>query len=246
MPGAAQNVVGAGVKFATQSDVALKVAQKVGQQTARASCLPAQYIKIANLPGKPLMPLYLGEQTCLASALQSNVPLDAKLLDPRTIDKFFSSRNKGPVYVPAPWVNQQEPSWYRGIWLYDLTALKNVLVNGMEVSRSHYREIFVISRMDLALQYALPPTVWAGPILPVVVRIPMVPELLEQSKSDLCFEKGLVDMFYRDIPASFIADVMVFLEVDGKPGWYKVILQKDELTFRPVVGVNLSLKGVKK
>ena len=49
------------------------------------------------------------------------------------------------------------------------------------------------------------------------------------------YERNEWDYFYyfTNLPAGYIQDVMVFLEVGGEPGWYKVTLENGVLVFTP-------------
>ena len=109
----------------------------------------------------------------------------------------------------------------------------------MEVSKtsSYFGGIFAALDAKMALSYAMP---WGAlyPSLPVVVRIPNTPEL--SAKNALEWRSHFDGVFRQNVTPRFISDVMVFLEVNGKPGWYKVILVDGELVFIPTFGTTLS------
>lgn len=194
-------------------------------------------VKIANLPGSLQVSLSLPKQTHHEQLSERQTPsvLSARVLNSEEVNKaLFPNGWKGnALYIPISWKVNQAKSWYRGVALHNVDELHNILLNGMELSKSHHAGIFASSEVGLAMRYAVP----GGslkPVLPVVVSIPDTPEIAKEFEPD-----GLADflkVFKKDIPARLIKDVMVFLDVNGESGWYKAELCQDGVVFRPVFG----------
>ncbi len=187
----------------------------------------AQHIKITNLPGEPLVKL--GGPLSAANNGVSTKYLKAHVFgsDTRASTLFPQGWLGNTLYVPSSWQYRDKNFWYRGMLLHHTEELKNILINGLELDKTRHAGIFASSEILTALLYAANdvPTFMA---LPVLIRIPKTSQL-----STPAMPCGLA-LFSQDIPANFLTDVMVFLEVGGKPGWYKVTLENGELVFTPV------------
>ncbi|MCQ2411224.1 MAG: hypothetical protein MJ053_07215 [Elusimicrobiaceae bacterium] len=232
-------VVRAGKATATQSSIALKV----GEQMTRRSLSRAGMIQITNWVTKPTVQMHPNGQSQLASVGELPV-LESRVLDWKTVDLYLFPRgHDGRVmYIPTSWKNWKDPSdaaRYRGMIFTRLEQVKHLLESGMELSKisPHYPGIFSSSELDTALKYASPLGA-VYPVLPVMVKMPAVYELSKENEPD-----GLVDfmrVIRRDIAPEFISDVMVFLEVNGEPGWYKAVLHEGEMVFIPAYGTLFS------
>ena len=233
-------IVRAGTKAtATQSSIALTV----GEQMARQALSRPSFAQITNWAAKPL--IRIQSPSNLTAPMSGELPvLESRVLDWKTVDSYlFPQGHDGRVmYIPTSWKNWQDPNeaaWYRGMKFTRLDQIKNLLESGMELSKisPRYPGVFSSSEIDLALKYASPVGAVA-PVLPVMVKMPAVYELSKENEPD-----GRVDfmrVFRRDIAPEFISDVMVFLEVNGEPGWYKAVLQDNELVFIPAFGTLFS------
>lgn len=168
--------------------------------------------------------------------------LSARVLAPYELSPEIFSSSQG--YVPLQFLTA-EHAVYRGMKLENIEDLKNILTRGLEINKTQQlNKIYASSSLSVAIYYALPTlwNKWEGEVqtdLPVLVKIPLTSYLLAENAPD---NLGLRQVFYRDIPADMIEDVMVFLEVDGKPGWYKVILNEEKLILTPVANRVCSLK----
>lgn len=142
------------------------------------------------------------------------------------------------MYVPAQLAAQESQSVFRGIKIPNLKALKNMLNQGMEVSKSTYSgQVFTTPSLRIALNYALPSKydIFAqqrGEVnIPVLIRINLTEELLATVPSG---KIGLQQVFYGSIPSENVTDIMVFMEVNGKQAWHKAILKDGEVFFLAV------------
>lgn len=221
-----------GIKLGTQSIVALKVEQQILHNGVPSVLTLAQII---NFSGKPLIQIQLPkDQISPVDHLQK-----VRILDWQTTTKYLlpEGREGHVAYIPGSWKEDPKASaWYRGMTFMNLRDLENLLHKGMELSKvsPRYPGVFATYYPDLALKYAVPCGSLA-PVMPVMVKVPAVFELSKEKDPD-----GRIDfmrIFHRDIAPSFIADVMVFLEVNGKPDWYKVILVNNRMVFIPAFGV---------
>ena len=124
-------------------------------------------------------------------------------------------------------VGLRGPSFYRGMVLPDLQSLKQVLTKGLEWKKTNYNRIFASRYLAVALDHAY---INPGP-LPVLIRIPETNRLRFNNIMD---GDNWTVTFGRDIPADMLSDVMVFLKINGIPGWYKATLENEELVLTPV------------
>ena len=206
-----------------------------------------QFIKIYHFPDHPVMPL-LSPADKAVHAPSVELPkeqlplLSARVLEPDELHKIVFPPSQ--IYVPRDFLEAEE-SLYRGMKLSEISELKNILVNGLEMSKSHYvGEIFTSPYYGVAMVYALPNLWdnWKGEVqvdLPVLVRISFTEEVERENMPD---QFGLQWIFRKDVPAKMISDVMVFLEVEGTPGWYKAVLKNDEVGLLPVPGINTDIE----
>ena len=225
-------VVRTGIKFATQSELALRVAQKVGQRAVPIPVTNFALAQIANLPGQPTVKVQLPQH-----AAQTTAVLPARVLPPVEGRKIIFSASG--LYVPGK-LNSRNKFIYRGMELHTLPEVENLLREGLELSKSHYDEgIYTTYDLKDAFRYAFPSARYAktsGTTIPVLVSI-LYPR--EMKGKYLFYEYSDTYVCDRDIPAKYIEDIMVFLEINGKPGWYKVILKNNEVLFVPVIGVRI-------
>ncbi len=193
-------------------------------RTEAALKLPGSpHIRITNLPGEPTVKL---------GGAVDNAPavLSARLLDGEALYAGIFPQTRQMI-VPSALTRREKAAVYRGMYMADLKNVGNLLINGLEINKSdaYPGEIYTTPFLRMALGYAVPKP-GVKPKIPVLVRIRLTTELLDKKAS---VSWGAERVFYKAIPASFLSDVMVFLEVNGKPDWYKVSLENDELIFTP-------------
>ena len=124
-------------------------------------------------------------------------------------------------------LNDHSPALYRGMPL-NLKDIKNLLKKGMELERSSFRQLYFSADIDVALACANEENL----LLPVVVKVRVTPEL-EMVRPPRLHEWDNY-VFNGSIPAQHLDAVMVFLDANGTRGWHKVVLENDELLFKPV------------
>ena len=204
--------------------------------TEKAPAAQTQHIKITNLPGEPLVKL--GGTVDDAPTI-----LSARMLVGADSWHFIRptdaiGRYTEQTFLPKDILENKE-SFYRGMRLGKLDDIKNLLINGLEVNKSNYSgEIYASLQISIPLYYAT----MGSENLPVLIQIPATETLrsyapeafpTEDRYAAKAFQTGEVCIFRRDIPAHFISNVWVFLEVNGKPDWYRVTLEDDALVFTP-------------
>lgn len=123
-------------------------------------------------------------------------------------------------------LNDSSPALYRGMNL-QIKHIKNLLTNGLELEKSSFPQLYFSADIDIALASANEENF----LLPVLVKVNVTPDLQVRYPPNLYEDDNYV--FNQTIPAKYISDVMVFLEVDGDREWYKVTLEDDELLFNP-------------
>ncbi|MBR4356054.1 MAG: hypothetical protein IKP96_05785 [Elusimicrobiaceae bacterium] len=212
------------------------VTRQTAQTLKRTSHTPGvQFARIINLPDGPLVKLG-------GSVDNGPAVLAARML--RGADSYYilrpctaSGAYTGEVFLPQD-ILKNEKSFYRGMRLEKIDDLKNLLINGLEIDKTHYRgEIFTSLDASVPLWYA---TMGNEHRLIVLIKIPVTESLrsyapeawpIEDRYAPRRSQRGDEVFFRRDVPIRFISDVWIFWEVDGKPDWYKVTLENDELVF---------------
>lgn len=141
-----------------------------------------------------------------------------------TAKVFPTGLLSGQFYAPVS-LPSLEPVAYRGMSLKNLEELRYLLTNGMEVSKVSYSmsgKIFFSGSMYVAGLFAR----HAKEQLAVVVKF--------KAPEDISLYHAQQSYYTQtDIPPTAIKEVFVFLEVQGKPGWYKAALQDGQLTLTP-------------
>ena len=113
---------------------------------------------------------------------------------------------------------------YRGMHVADLENVKDILLNGLKVGKTHENGIYVTTAPILARHYARTQTPGEIPVF-VTMEQDDVVDYLQPKRNEYFSE--------TDIPAEAISHVFAFLEVDGKPNWHRVVLQ-DKMIFIPL------------
>lgn len=125
-------------------------------------------------------------------------------------------------------VTQQRAFLYRGMHVSGLQAIDNMLHHGLEVKKSHYG---VICMGDLltARMFAID----NGKVrIPVIVGVPgelLIPYL--KFNRDAAIYPRVETTFPFDIPPTMFSQLLVFLEIDGKAEWYKVMTDSERMVF---------------
>ena len=177
-------------------------------------------IQITNLPDQPRVWLHT------QSPVQRNVVSSARMVKE---DEFISvvfpdGLESKKIYIP-PALYSQNPVGYRGIALNDIGELKNLLENGLEAQRSRDGKMFFSGWLPTSLFFSK----HAREKIPTIIQF-QVPE-------DMLVYKYNYDYFVmQDISPVYFNQVMIFLEVNGKPGWYTVTLENGELVFTEQTG----------
>ena len=209
------------------------VTREVAKQTIT---LPQVYLaQIANMPGKPIVNVRMFKTVEAAAPV-----LSARILKPSELHRNISLVESLQLYMPDAFYLSDEAA-YRGMRLDELDELKNLLIHGLQVKHTHYGEIYAAHNASaVALSYAVPSQgmcIYESFLdgeyqLPVITKIPFNLELVKHSAGALDHRTGWLT-FGKDIPASMISDVMIFLEINAHPDWYKVTLENGELVFTP-------------
>lgn len=194
-------------------------------RTEAALKLPGSpHIRIANLPGEPTVKL---------GGNVDNLPklLSARMLSGKESYKGIK-KNDTDIYLPVD-LNTENPSFYKGLHLYDLKSIQNIFENGIEIDRvsdGMGYKIYFSGYVGRTISFSTNNDD-ENALLPTIIRFELPTWL------DVYVHKrvwGPEDyIVHNDIRARYITDVMVFLEVNGKPDWYKVSLENDELIFTP-------------
>lgn len=210
--------------------------RKVSSQMQRSGFhLPLA--QLVNLPGNPAFKIQIPADV----NYMPNKILPVKLLAPSQMRNIILSE-KG-MYVPDV-SNSKNFLLYRGMQLHSMAEIENLMSVGLEKSRSNYAgKIHMTPALNIALGYTFPSR--RGSVaeegkknIPVLVTVPYTAELVNETSF---YEDGFQYVFESDIPARQVGEVMVFWSVEGKTGWYKVILEGKELVFVPVPSKLLQL-----
>ncbi len=213
------------------------VSQTLRQKTHRQSPPNVNYYLRKKIQPRTQPPLKRCETTLLNLQdhpkliiyTQHNGPLTARLLFPDEIDKQLHA------FLPKHYIKDRY-TLYRGMVLNSLEDLENILQNGLEVYRTRQgTAVWTSPSIHTALNHALPRFTLRhnGEFqteLPVMVRISRTSQLLAENPPE---DLGYRQPFSRDIKPEYIAEVSVFLEVNGTPDWYTATLEDGHLVLRP-------------
>lgn len=216
-----------------------QIARVAAQKYVRPTIGVLESITIPNLPGSPMVKFHL---PFVANAEKST----ASLLPPDDVFPLVFSRGPRAMFPKRMFVPQgflsKEKTFYRGMKLILLEDLVNLFQNGLELGKSvdFPKDIYVTSEGSFAVAYAMPGTghnqlfgVEAN--LPVLIKIPGTEELRHYAPEVFKYR----ETFRRNVPARFISDIWVFLKVNDTPGWYKAVVENNELILLSVPGESL-------
>ena len=192
------------------------VTRQAAKQTVTAS--QVRLAQITNLPGQPTVQVQLPQ-----TAVADSPVLSARILPSLEVYKSVSLAGSRQLYVPDVFAETKDVL-YRGMRLTKLSDLENLLLRGLEIRRTAYSELYFAYAFSRAMDYALPMSVTekAAGDFPVVVKVPVTTELPVSCT-------GVNAQAYKDLPAEFISDVMVFMEINGRTDWYKAIAENNKL-----------------
>lgn len=197
---------------------------------AKVSRLAAQQQKLVSqqLKNFQLVPLKINT----ATVVQTTLAVPQTLSHPQgavgtllrsTYMQYGEADNALDVHVAR--LNQPGNTTflYRGMHITDLKEIEDIWANGLPVGKTGYNSIYMSSNHAVARHYA---KLEEG--IPVVVMI----------KKDVIagsLRPANLTNFYaeQDIPFQAIFDVFVLLDINGTPGWHRVMWQ-DKLVFVPL------------
>ena len=217
------------------SSIGTKIKFAIERTWLRTQHPTIPHIKITNFPGQPLVKLGAPLAEYNATAVRPAPVLSARVLSGKENYKeiFLAVPTLDFIYAPSV-LNAGENVAYRGMKLYDLQSVQNILENGIEytkVSEKYEHKIYFSNSLHRAAWHAVQYDS-ADSEIPVLIKFAM------PSKNYVHTERTMWGEDYYcwlcNIPAHFIKDVMVFLEVNGEVGWYKAILENKQLVFIPM------------
>ncbi len=199
----------------------LKFLPRALTQNIATQPLTLKTLQITNLPTRPRVQILL---------TTPRVKNSVRLVPPRQVYPLIYKLEKRKMFLPHNFVTQAK-ALYRGMAIVDMDELKNILVNGLEVNKSHHnKKIFTAYEPATSVLYAQPTHRFDTKAnLPILIKIPIT-LALEQYES-IHFETARA--FQQNIPASAISDVWVLLEVNQKADWYKAVLEDGEIILFP-------------
>ena len=224
------NVVKAGAEALTR-----RLPQQVEAQIARQMLgkIPAvQFAEISNLVGCPLVQVQLLESV----SVPGNGLLQARVMGAEELHDILHTPRQ--MYVPLSFARALPQELYRGVSLDNLGDLETLLKDGIKTDKTRRGNgIFAGSNLPASITYALPEP-WETSF-PVLMRIKPTDQFL-QDNPPAHFKSEWV--FFEDIPADMIPDVLVFVKVNGEAGWYKAQLQGGKVVLTGVAGINIAIK----
>lgn len=200
----------------------------------------ATHIQITNLLDQPLVKLGTPLPVPEGMTVRRRSPaLPARMLSGKESDKVLfpeEGRTLSALYAPIA-LNTEKKFFFRGLALYNLKSLQEILERGFEfakVSPKYNGKIYFSGWLYRAALFVTEREPTEKAVLPTLIRF-TVPS--KDPVYGSTYWTGLDYYFsYWNMPAGYIQDVMVLLDVGGKPGWYKVTLEDEKLVFTPAEG----------
>lgn len=183
--------------------------------------------RVVNMPGAPLVSVHLPKNV----AAKTGGLLSARLLTPGEVYRFVNLDAFGQLHVPQSFT-RQESAVYRGLSVENLPALARLFRKGMEIEKSEFPEIYSSHKLGKALGYIFPSYEKSSVVnyeLPVLVKIPLNKKILKNNPPAALINDDII--FNEDIDPRFISEIMVFLEINGRADWYRVVMEKGEVKF---------------
>ena len=116
---------------------------------------------------------------------------------------------------------------YRGMHLGDLSEIEHILLEGLEIDKTGYDAVYVSQSLNFALGYAEN----SPGQIPVLVALEG--DIIDDLAPSIRWPDLDVYESETDIPADAISHVFAFLNISGRPAWYRVVLD-DEMIFIPL------------
>ncbi|WP_428075650.1 hypothetical protein [Candidatus Avelusimicrobium luingense] len=172
----------------------------------------------------------------MRSDIPSILALDSKLENAQDyVLARIVPKNDDIVYKQASWnlrfylmnLMKEEGThfFYRGMRLASLEAIDHVLLHGLEVNKTAYNGIYMTPMLAVAEGYS---GSTQGEIQVIVVLDSEA--VIDHLKQDMPGEA----YSERNIPPFAIVEVLAFLEINGKPEWYRVVLDDEGRVFIPL------------
>ncbi|MBR4682462.1 MAG: hypothetical protein IKP06_04080 [Elusimicrobiaceae bacterium] len=231
-------LVGGGLCHAQEGKVLWGVAktagmtQTVGRKAANLYAttrlvFPLEFVNLPQvLTNAPAVPAQLVIQPDEAQKLSIGPDVQlvqAEFFPSRQLTRHMKEFDDLELYSSLSLVG---PAFYRGMVLADLSGLKEVLTKGLQWKKTSYNRIFASRYLAVALDHA-----YVNPgQLPALIQIPETDHLKFNNVMD---GDNWTVTFGRDIPADALSRVMVFLKINGHPGWYDVKWQEDKIVLFP-------------
>ena len=121
---------------------------------------------------------------------------------------------------------------YRGMHLADLESVKNILLHGLRVDKTHVGGVYVTTAPILARHHAR---------TQITGEIPVFVTMDQEDVVDYLQPKRREYFSGTDIPAEAISHLFAFLNIDGKLAWYRVVLT-DKMIFIPLPEEQLNIR----
>ncbi len=123
------------------------------------------------------------------------------------------------TYLPSDFIENK--AIYRGMTLEKYEDLKRIFVKGLELSRSAHDNIFFSRDIKVAIGYSINYN-WGH--LPVIIK----KHRRYYSNVDPNYNDfGHIVRYFKSIPYKNIDDVLVWAQIDGKLGWWRVSLDEN-------------------
>ncbi len=170
-----------------------------------------------------------GPKTFIAQLAPKGYDDDKYPLANRALDDYIAQLSKA----------ENAEFLYRGMHLANLDEAKHVLLNGLEVNKADENRIYLSPAPLVAKLYAE-----TSVPKEMIKEIPILVLVEKDRVADYLTPERALGTYYSrvDIPVEAVSHMFAFLDINGKPAWYRVVLQNEMILMPLKNGPELNIR----